>query len=65
MIELINDFPVRWIDEEDGMLGQTGPVQEGTVQRGFSNAEKILLAGVIISGVGLALNLWNIFGRKS
>lgn len=62
MIRWIDDAPVRWLDE-GGQLGQT-PAQEATVKQGFSNAEKILLASVAISGIGLVIHLWELFGRK-
>ena len=44
------------------MLGQTTPASEGTVRMGFSNAEKILLAGVVISAIGLTVNLLSATG---
>ena len=63
---------IRWIEEEEPQVdawltgvGQTGPVQEGTVKQGLSNVEKILLASVIISGTGLVVHLWELFGRKT
>ncbi len=63
MIRWIDESPVRWI--EGGQLGQTEPhATASEVERGFSNAEKILLASVAISAIGLAVHLWEIFGRS-
>ena len=45
-----------------GQLGQTTPATEGTVRQGFSTSEKILLASVIISAVGLTVNLLHVTG---
>ena len=59
---------IRWLDEEprvDAWLGQVTPAQEGTVKQGLSNVEKILLASVVISGTGLVVHLWELFGRKN
>ncbi len=63
---------IRWIEEDEPRVdawlvgvGQAGPVQEGTVKQGLSNVEKILLASVLISGTGLVVHLWELFGRKA
>lgn len=53
MVRWIDDQPVRWLGE----VGQTTPATEGTVRAGFSTSEKILLAGVILSGVSVLMQL--------
>lgn len=63
MIRWIDESPVRWI-EHGGQIGQSEPATAGQVTQGFSNAEKILMASVAISAIGLAVHLWEIFGRK-
>lgn len=45
-----------------GQLGQATPATEGTVREGFSNSEKILLASVVISAIGLTVNLLHMTG---
>ncbi|GMV18005.1 MAG: hypothetical protein AMXMBFR56_62290 [Polyangiaceae bacterium] len=47
----------------DGQLGQNTPATEGTVRQGFSTSEKILLASVIISAIGLTVNLLHVTGH--
>lgn len=46
-----------------GQLGQVTPATEGTVKQGFSNAEKIMLASVVISAIGLTVNLLHVTGH--
>lgn len=54
---------VRWLEAPElRWLGQTTPASEGTVKQGFSNAEKILLAGVLISAIGLTVNVLSVTG---
>jgi hypothetical protein len=45
-----------------GQLGQNTPATEGTVLQGFSTSEKILLASVVISAIGLTVNLLHVAG---
>lgn len=45
-----------------GCLGQNTPATEGQVKAGFSTSEKILLASVVISAIGLTVNLLHVAG---
>lgn len=47
----------------DGQLGQNTPATETTVRQGFSTSEKILLASVVISAIGLTVNLLHVTGH--
>jgi hypothetical protein len=46
-----------------GQLGQNTPATEGQVKEGFSTSEKILLASVLISAIGLTVNLLHVTGH--
>lgn len=50
------------IDFVPSQLGQNTPATESTVKQGFSTSEKILLASVIISAIGLTVNLLHVTG---
>lgn len=56
---------IRWLEpEERDWLGQA-PATESTQAQGFSKVEKILLASVLISGIGLVVHLLEVTGSFS
>lgn len=61
---------IRWIDynEENSAVFETAtlgqaPATESTQAQGFSKVEKILLASVLISGIGLVIHLLEVTGN--
>jgi hypothetical protein len=60
-------YRVQWLPDPAGMLGQsepTSPEPQNGVKKQLSTVEKILLASVVISGVGLGIKVWEM-GKKT